>query len=719
MQSDKSSSDRKVRRKQSTPSSSNVNISSSSSSSANKKESTGNKKEMTRSSSSSSKSSSSASSLTPSLAKSNEVTINVMNVTLTAIENEEKEALSHEPQQDVDTFYQTCELIRNQLAELKIRKKDNNVENDPEFNSRKLEVAMAFLELKRLNRYDKIRCKNARDLVTEEKAKVDSFHLQLQNLMYEVLHLQKEIKKCHELKSRDESIELVSLEEFYREAPEEITQPIIDSQDSHRCTLARLEWELQQRKKLSSTLEDKMKLKETILEDIEKEKRRLESIKPILLNIVEAAQPLQSQLGLPLQTIDSQHENALYLSRPMYVLYVNACAMKEAYNEKFIISINGNVDEAKATQFSNIIEDEESAESDGEDRKGKRHRKSKTDKRELIMKKLISAHPLSVSLNFIDPETETKLMIEFFHMINLSIITVKATLIGENDVNRSDLLNSHILDNLFIKDDGLTSPNPANEYQLKALRIGSFSDLNHKIGYAYKWAQILAGLSFLPDNEDKNNNVDNYTKVIDAIKDRFRSRLGLHKVILELESGSTSLPDRLVPVSFNKISCLIKDWKSSNLDEWLNCPSGVKMFNFNLIDGSEHFFKLIIVRGSAQLKAYVAVPNNYPENSPIFQLILNWQTEKTSSIDIALRDLEYYINVRCLDLINESEKIRSLAIQVYYLCIGFDTLLEAEQNHSGAEGPLEFPQGRIFSRKHSGRDHSKPFEFVHEYGFFR
>lgn len=37
----------------------------------------------------------------------------------------------------------------------------------PEFNSRKLEVAMAFLELKRLNRYDKIRCKNARDLVTE------------------------------------------------------------------------------------------------------------------------------------------------------------------------------------------------------------------------------------------------------------------------------------------------------------------------------------------------------------------------------------------------------------------------------------------------------------------------------------------------------------------------------------------------------------------------
>lgn len=44
--------------------------------------------------------------------------------------------------------------------------------------------------------------------------------------MYEVLHLQKEIHKCHEFKSRDETIELVSLEQFYEEAPEEITKPV-------------------------------------------------------------------------------------------------------------------------------------------------------------------------------------------------------------------------------------------------------------------------------------------------------------------------------------------------------------------------------------------------------------------------------------------------------------------------------------------------------------
>ena len=54
----------------------------------------------------------------------------------------------------------------------------------------------------------------------EAKGKVDNFHLQLQNLLYEVLHLQKEVTKCLQYKSADEDMDLVSLEEFYKNAPE-------------------------------------------------------------------------------------------------------------------------------------------------------------------------------------------------------------------------------------------------------------------------------------------------------------------------------------------------------------------------------------------------------------------------------------------------------------------------------------------------------------------
>jgi hypothetical protein len=54
---------------------------------------------------------------------------------------------------------------------------------------------------------------------------VDAFNLQLQNLCYEVLHLRKEVSRCINFRSADENIRLVPVEEFYREADPDISQP--------------------------------------------------------------------------------------------------------------------------------------------------------------------------------------------------------------------------------------------------------------------------------------------------------------------------------------------------------------------------------------------------------------------------------------------------------------------------------------------------------------
>jgi len=42
--------------------------------------------------------------------------------------------------------------------------------------------------------------KKCHDDLHKVKQQVDSQHLQLQNLLYEVLHLQKEVKKCLQFK---------------------------------------------------------------------------------------------------------------------------------------------------------------------------------------------------------------------------------------------------------------------------------------------------------------------------------------------------------------------------------------------------------------------------------------------------------------------------------------------------------------------------------------
>ena len=87
----------------------------------------------------------------------------------------------------------------------------------------KNDFLMHFLTLKKLNRMDKLRTKHSREATIEAKSKVDNYHLQLQNLLYEVLHLQKEVTKCLQYKSLDENIDLVPIDEFYANAPSEIS----------------------------------------------------------------------------------------------------------------------------------------------------------------------------------------------------------------------------------------------------------------------------------------------------------------------------------------------------------------------------------------------------------------------------------------------------------------------------------------------------------------
>ena len=46
----------------------------------------------------------------------------------------------------------------------------------------------------------------------------------------------------------------MSLEEFYKEAPPEISRPAVTLSEPHQQTLARLDWELEQRKRWVSSI---------------------------------------------------------------------------------------------------------------------------------------------------------------------------------------------------------------------------------------------------------------------------------------------------------------------------------------------------------------------------------------------------------------------------------------------------------------------------------
>jgi len=76
-----------------------------------------------------------------------------------------------------------------------------------------------FVALKHANREVKHKIKAGRDKLHLEKCKVDLSRLQLQNLLYEVSHLKKEIVRCQKFKSRDTNLELLSETEYASKLP--------------------------------------------------------------------------------------------------------------------------------------------------------------------------------------------------------------------------------------------------------------------------------------------------------------------------------------------------------------------------------------------------------------------------------------------------------------------------------------------------------------------
>lgn len=85
------------------------------------------------------------------------------------------------------------------------------------------------------------------------------------------------------------------------------------------------------------------------------------------------------------------------------------------------------------------------------------------------------------------------------------------------------LISESILRELYPKDLGLDSPNPANHYQLEKHRLGAFHSLG--LGYPYKWAQRMAGLYFdAPDVQEQRANVRRKNQLILNITINFNYR---------------------------------------------------------------------------------------------------------------------------------------------------------------------------------------------------
>ncbi|XP_010552518.1 PREDICTED: THO complex subunit 5B isoform X2 [Tarenaya hassleriana] len=403
------------------------------------------------------------------------------------------------------------ELLReskNSVEEIIAKMLSNKREGKSKSEIRDLltQMFLNFVNLRQANRSILLEEDRVKAETERAKAPVDFTTLQLHNLMYEKSHYVKAIKACRDFKSKYPDIELVPEEEFFRDAPESIKGPSLSDDGSHDLMLKRLNFELHQRKELCKFRARLEQQKKSLLETIAERKKFLSSLPSHLKSLKKASLPVQSQLGLQHTKKLKQHHLAELLPPPLYVIYSQLFAQKEAFDESIDLEIVGSLKDAQsyARQQANKdpgmtnntestrLEDDGADEDDDGQRRRKRPKKI-SSKEGSDQAGLYQVHPLKILLHVYDdeipdPKSRKLVMLKFEFLLKLNLVCVSTE--GSQDGSEND-----ILCNLFPDDTGLEPP-----HQSAKLILGDGQTFDEsRTSRPYKWAQHLAGIDFLPE----------------------------------------------------------------------------------------------------------------------------------------------------------------------------------------------------------------------------
>ncbi|VVC41360.1 Hypothetical protein CINCED_3A010907 [Cinara cedri] len=622
---------------------------------------------------------------------------------------EEKQTLNREENNDSNIYFNTLQKWRDIIEwihELK-NKDDQPKEKIEQFRNDAIHL---FLILKKLNRLDKIRSRQKKERSNKKKLEIDSKHLQQENLLNEWFYLKKEISKCLQYKSSDSVIDLVPLDIFCQESPisdediDKLNNGLISDHDLH---IRRLQWELEQRQTQQKQCDEVEKSKETILSEIQEQSRIFQSILPMLKDIRNAAQPLQQSFGSAPCQPRSYPDIVHLLPKPLYYLYIQTDAYKEACKSKFTVSTNGDEEEAKRFDFNkNNVDDTNSDEEiDMPKQKKRHHKKSRIDTKSAPQKNLLSKHPLSVKLT-LNLKNNTQFIMEFFYLVNLNLITVTVTSSWEgfsSSYSRELLSPSSILDALFPGDNGTESPHIVNFHQLEEEKT-EFNTLD--VGKPYIWAQSICGLDFLIPNSVSDFLIsrNHIAQVLKAINNRLKTRLSL---ITQLDCSDL---ERRFCVNGVNLTSVLSPWNTMSWDNFKNLEYCIPHIEFGTVTENDLLFKRVINYKTATLIVVMAIKCDYPVSNPIFALQLNMPTTNegisvlNSTNNNSVRELEREINVFHKQI--ENEDINELLINLIgRLVICFEVMMETW-------GHSDFPKTKTILYNIRGRTRSHPFKVV-------
>ncbi|CAF4381265.1 unnamed protein product [Rotaria socialis] len=474
-------------------------------------------------------------------------------------------------------------------------------------------------KLRSLNRVGRTRIQKAREITAEHRNRLDDQTLEQQNLLYELSHINKEIARCEEFQSKDQQLELVSLEDFYTNAPPELTDSKITENDPHRLHLFQLDWELMQREKLHDDCKGLQAEISDLKKQIVRRRKRLRSLRPKLKQVVKSTDPVRRYIESQFDDTNNfsqsiNNPSIAKLPDPLYVLYSLVLAYQQCDGRHITCQIDSKED-SSTTNDTN---------SDGIN--------TNSDQQYQF---LLRPHPLHVKVTLIISPDHTG-ELTFSYLSQLNIVTVQGKLSGLKAQQSQTLISTFLHNLLDDNDNGQLSPNPTADFLFQQLGKSApiFSDAIG--GYPYHWVQQLCKCQMVP--LQRQELVTDCSEIIKRLTQRMRARIALDRILVNLEkhempllaegNETTSILNSSLRRSITNTT-ILRSWREISFDDVNKYQQIQTLINENLIDRIttsiyECKFQSLSTddNNKITLYAHIFMPANYPQARSIVLLKL-------------------------------------------------------------------------------------------------
>ncbi|VDL72760.1 unnamed protein product [Nippostrongylus brasiliensis] len=499
-------------------------------------------------------------------------------------------------------------------------------------------------------------------IIDDDHDEVEAKYIHLQNSSSEIQHLQKEIGRCLQFSAGDEDIDLVPIEDFYANAPEGVSRPEVTRANEHEQRLARLTWEIAQRKALIDTLTEQEGRRNVLISSISGKEHRLKGLRSKISALIAAAKPVQEALGVGNVSSSSAEQRALFslLPHDLSVLYVQAEAYRDIMEDTGLqVVIRGDANEAVRLNRQQKDDADEKERSDDDDASDNEERHSVvSDRLEVNKRAVTQPHPIYLKID-IACQDEVKVSLKLFYMTELRVTCMKYKITGKLPTHGGISAHENLLDSLFPGDDGTECPNPIGAAKLSQLRIG-VETFASKCGRPYRFVQALTGSTSSPISAQSKVDssgvqlADALHDVVKAIRDRVCSRMKLARELIDLEaSPMEAVQSGDVPL---KVVTQITSFKMIDEETFLSSVTPDLRKLASEENGAFYYLATLVNRvADLKIQGYVMIPVNYPKQIPLFGLVVTQGGGKdapprtlSSASSHIIKSLERYINISCV-----------------------------------------------------------------------